>query len=440
MADAAKSWLLRNWVRLYFAGGLLLLTFLGGMVAAIYETAPYIWLKQAGAAVIDLRKNGLHYGRVEPTKFLFPARSPVRGAVRRDPASTMPGATLVSGLWGTTLGFRLLSDTGEVLHAWHVSFNEIWPDAPHLDAPHHDWDTIIHGAHLYPDGDIVFNFEYEGTIRIDRDSRVLWKLPRRTHHSIYEDEEGMLWIPDRREHKTPRSEFPGMKPPFYEDLLLRLDPAGKVLEEISALEVLYASGLQGVLFLGGHAPGNTISDWMHINDVEVLPSHLAHAFPLFAAGDIMVSARNLDLVFIVDRRTHAVKWWRVGPWLRQHDPDFTADGKIVVFDNRRDALKTARHGGSRVVAIDPATYATEVLFAGKSWNDFYTSRLGELEVLSNGNLLLTEAEAGRCLEVTPQGKVVWEFVNRWDAARVGMIFGASRVDVKELTFLSETTS
>jgi hypothetical protein len=203
---------------------------------------------------------------------------------------------------------------------------------------------------------------------------------------------------------------------------------------------LYASSLQGVLFLGGHAPGNTIGDWMHINDVEVLPSNLAHAFPLFAAGDIMVSARNLDLVFIIDRRTHAVKWWRVGPWLRQHDPDFTADGKIVVFDNRRDALNTTRHGGSRVVAIDPATYATEVLFAGKDWNDFYTSRLGELEVLSNGNLLLTEAEAGRCLEVTRQGKVVWEFVNRWDAARVGMIFGASRVDAKKLTFLSERTS
>jgi hypothetical protein len=145
-------------------------------------------------------------------------------------------------------------------------------------------------------------------------------------------------------------------------------------------------------------------------------------------------------VFIIDRHTHAVKWWHVGPWLRQHDPDFTADGKIVVFDNRRDGLTAARHGGSRIVAIDPATYATEVLFAGKGFNDFYTSRLGELEILGNGNLLLTEAEAGRCLEVTPQGKVVWEFVNGWDADRVGMIFGASRFDAEDLLFLSEARS
>ncbi len=192
--------------------------------------------------------------------------------------------------------------------------------------------------------------------------------------------------------------------------------------------------------MGGTRRSDNYHDWMHINDVEVLPSKLAHAFPQFAAGDIMVSARELNLVFIIDRRTHAVKWWRVGPWLAQHDPDFSADGKIIVFDNRRDDFRTARHGGSRIVAIDPATYATEVLFAGKGWKDFYTSQLGKLEILGNGNLLLTETEAGRCLEVTRQGKIVWEFVNGWDADRVGMIFGANRYDVNELPFLTETTS
>ena len=315
-----RSWLGRNWMRLYFAASLLLLAFVAGLVAAAYKAAPYVWLKQAREAVIDLRANAWHYSRREPTKFLYPAHSAVRGAVRRDPANTMPGVTLVSGLWGQTLGFRLLSDRGEVLHAWNVSFNEIWPNASHVEEPLHDWDTNIHGSHLYPNGDIVFNFEYAGTIRIDRDGRVLWKLPRHTSHSIYEDEEGMLWAPDWRKHKTSRPEFPGMKPPFFEDLLLRIDPAGNVLEEISVLKVLYESNLQGLLLLGGHTKSDNYHDWMHINDVEVLPSKLAHAFPQFAAGDIMVSARELNLVFIIDRRTHAVKWWRVGPWLRSARP------------------------------------------------------------------------------------------------------------------------
>jgi hypothetical protein len=31
-----------------------------------------------------------------------------------------------------------------------------------------------------------------------------------------------------------------------------------------------------------------------------------------------------------------VKWSQTGPWLRQHDPDFLSDGRILVYDNRDD--------------------------------------------------------------------------------------------------------
>jgi hypothetical protein len=434
------AWWQLNWTRVYFAAALALLVFGAGLVAALYDTAPYRLLKQARAAALDFRENALHYTRREPTKLLYPAHSTVRGVVQHDPARVMPGATLVSGFWGKSFGFRLFSESGEVLHAWNISFNEIWPNANHIDIPLHDWDSMTHGAKLYPNGDIVFNFEYAGLVRIDRNSRVLWKLPRRTHHSIYEDEEGLLWVPDRREHKTSRQEFPGMRPPFDEELILRMDPAGKIVEEISILKVIYDSKLEGVLFLGNDVPGNGIPDWLHVNDVEVLPTTLAQAFPQFSAGDIMVSARNLNLIFVIDRRTHTVKWWRVGPYLRQHDPDFSKDGKIIVFDNRRDRLSTARHGGSRILAIDPATMDTTVLFAGTQWKDFYTSRMGKLQILDNGNLLLTEAEAGRAVEVGPDGKIVWELVNRWDAKRVAQIDEATRYDTGKLSFLSEETS
>ena len=30
-------------------------------------------------------------------------------------------------------------------------------------------------------------------------------------------------------------------------------------------------------------------------------------------------------------------------------------------------------------------------------------------------MMITEAEQGRAFEVTPEGKVVWEYVNRYDA-------------------------
>jgi len=47
-----------------------------------------------------------------------------------------------------------------------------------------------------------------------------------------------------------------------------------------------------------------------------------------------------------------VKWWRTGPFLRQHDPDFLPNGHILVFDNRLGG-RDHRFGESRIVEIDP---------------------------------------------------------------------------------------
>ena len=44
------------------------------------------------------------------------------------------------------------------------------------------------------------------------------------------------------------------------------------------------------------------------------------------------------------------------------------------------------------------------------WN-FFSPRISNAERLPNGNTLINEGTFGRFFEVTPQGDVVWEFVN-----------------------------
>ena len=47
----------------------------------------------------------------------------------------------------------------------------------------------------------------------------------------------------------------------------------------------------------------------------------------------MLSISDYNMIMIVDPRTRRVKWWKIGPWLRQHDPEFKSGGTIVVFNN-----------------------------------------------------------------------------------------------------------
>ena len=167
-------------------------------------------------------------------------------------------------------------------------------------------------------------------------------------------------------------------------------------------------------------------DFTHLNDVEPLTPQMAGAFPQFAVGDLLVSLRNLNLLFVMSPETGEIKWSMVGPYLRQHDPDFLANGHISVFDNRRDNRSGRIRGGSRILELDPVTRHVTTLFGGRPDEFFYTGRMGADQQLPNGNLLITASEAGYVFEATPQRKVVWSFINHWDKQSVAWVDGATR--------------
>ena len=68
-----------------------------------------------------------------------------------------------------------------------------------------------------------------------------------------------------------------------------------------------------------------------------LSASMADQYPLFDAGDLVVSLRHIDAVFVLDPGTREVKWSAHEPFMRQHDPDFIGEGWISVFDNRNEA-------------------------------------------------------------------------------------------------------
>ena len=145
-------------------------------------------------------------------------------------------------------------------------------------------------------------------------------------------------------------------------------------------------------------------DIFHTNDIEVLSSELADIFEEFSAGDLLLSFRNLNLISVLDPNSKRIKWWSHGPWLYQHDPDFTIDGKISVFSNNSE------RGRSEILLIDPVTKkVSNNLFYGNL--NFYTHSMGKHTYLPNGNILIISPGKGRAIEVTPTGDKVLEFNN-----------------------------
>jgi len=227
-------------------------------------------------------------------------------------------------------------------------------------------------------------------------------------------------------HLVDGSRFRGLHPPYDEDTILKVSLDGQVLEEISVLGLLYENGLERLLFANDLTLRGD-PDLTHLNDIEELTSRMASRFPQFAAGDLLLSLRNVNLLMVVDPRTHKVKWHQSGPWIKQHDPDFLPDGRISVFNNNNDTTDTgAVLGGSTILDVDPAGGLTSVRYGGRPTQAFYTRFRGKHQRLDNGNILITESLAGRAFEVDSMGNVVWEFINRYDETDVAIIGGAAR--------------
>ena len=421
--------------RLAFLAACLFFAFLGGFVASHFKWFPHSFLAPAldqGAQVFSGEATKLHHQA--------PARHDFEGVMAYDqdgkqiPSEAVPagdGVILLTSFWPEydwRPGIRLIDRTGKTLHHWDVDLDRIWPESPYQDGAESFYgnENYIHGSYLFDNGDVLFNVEYMGLVRLDKNGSIVWKLDRHTHHSVTRDEDGNFWVCEMNwitDVNVALTRFFGLIPPFTEDCALKVSPAGEVLESISILEIVCNTEFRSLLWRAGpHVPTRT-TDPLHMNDVEPLPSKLADQYPLLAAGDLVVSLYQPNLVFVFDPKTKKVKWSKVTPLVHQHDPDFIGDGWISVFNNNADGTPAGIIlGGSTQLDFHTSTGemrqtyprlpAPKASGAHKPERQFYTPVGGKSQLLANGNWLLTEAVGARILEVNTLGRTVWEWAQQ----------------------------
>ncbi|WP_424989579.1 arylsulfotransferase family protein [Fluviibacterium sp. S390] len=414
----------------------LAVTFLAGLYLAhsrhpLYRS--FIGFTKKVSLVFEERENLVPDG--EPIHFLQPARKPGDGVT----VNSLPddGATiLIAGFFDGGNAARLMRRDGTLLAEWPLRFSEHFPDPAHLRfAPATDRNIDTHGSLALPDGSLVFNWEYGGSVKLSRCGDVTWTVPEITHHSIEQAETGGYWVPGRAYLGTDTADlYPPVtrlqkKVAYPEDLILRLDSDGKVIERKSVPEILWDNELQGVMTAGGFSfdPRNDWEDELvHVNKITELSTELAPAFPMFEAGDLMLSLRTHNLVFVVDPDDWHVKWHQTGPWLRQHDPEFSADGTITVFNNNRfltdlgplDRSLPDTPMVSNILRIDPETRATSIAAGMAPGQAFLSVIRGKHDPVPGGGFIITEFEGGRAFQTDAEGRVVWEYLNRYDETQV----------------------
>ncbi|MFO1078097.1 MAG: arylsulfotransferase family protein [Planctomycetota bacterium] len=318
---------------------------------------------------------------------------------------------------------------GKVLQRWSIDWFALWPDATHVPArllPQARPGTHVNGAALMDDGDLVFNFEHLGLVRLHKDCSVVWRLPYQTHHSVHRGDDGNLWVCGQKERQAPLPGFANLEPPFVEDTILVVTPAGRIVREWSVPQLLQQNGRQGLLCLASQDTFSTAvsGDVTHLNHVEPFPAAMPGGF--FGAGDVLVSLRNVNTVFVFDGRTDAIKFVSTGQFVRQHDPHFVDGQTISVFDNNTVGGAEDRPQ-SRIALLDAPSGRVTTWFGGTAQNPFFTPILGRHQWLANGDLLITDACAGRAFELDRNHQIVWWYINYVDDGLVGAIEQVERL-------------
>jgi Arylsulfotransferase (ASST) len=419
---------------------LFLVIFMFGMYSALsknfmYRAASILW--NNGKLVYHEIENYMPGG--EPIHFLQPSRGPGSGVTVNERADD-GNLILMVGFFDGGNELRLVRRDGSPVARWPVSFQGHFPDTSHLDdPPQTDRNVDLHGAALNPDGSIVFNYEHSGTVRLSRCNETEWILPHPTHHSVEKAEGGGYWIPGFR-YIYDTEAFPPFTrvttdPAFRDDLILRVTEDGAIAEQVSVAQILYDNGLEPLMTAGGYSfypDGGWERELVHLNKIAELSSPMADAFPEFDAGDLLLSLRGYNLLLVVDPDDWRVKWHQTGPWRRQHDPRFNPDGTITVFNNNvyrfelgeLDRSNPASPRVSNIMRVDPTTGRTEVAYGGRAGQELLSVIRGQQEPTPEGGFLITEFEAGRVLEVDPEGRTVWEYINRYDDEQVLEVTGA----------------
>lgn len=251
--------------------------------------------------------------------------------------------------------------------------------------------------------------------------------------------------------------------PIADQSIYEINPTGKIVWNWNAGEHIDEFGIspegRDLLkkeYLNG-SPEN--EGFLTINDMQPIGPNrwFDQGDARFNPDNIVIDSREASFVAIIEKKTGKIAW-RIGPDFTQvnttdgNTPNFVTSalrpelntnvprpidqlsgqhdaniiplglpgaGNLLVFDNQGASgfppTNVGSITGSRVLEIDPIR--KEIVWQYTAVNSdqpvwgFFSSFISSARRLPNGNTLIDEGMNGRIFQITPTGKVVWEYVS-----------------------------
>jgi hypothetical protein len=246
--------------------------------------------------------------------------------------------------------------------------------------------------------------------RIDSSGKLVWRKDLDVHHSIEGETNNEIWVcGNKASNKSYLFLDKDQVPP---SVINKVDiNNGKILFQKSIFDILIENGYDYIITFGIFEKG-----MFHINDIQ--PALYSTEF--WEKGDLLISLRNRNTVFLYRPSTNKIIWLKTGPWSNQHDCDFIGNNQILVFGNDvlRRGTYTLLNGHNNAYIYDFRTDKITTPFLNFFKSSIISTKTeGRCDILPDGNLIVEETENGRIL-LGDTNSVKLIYVERQDRKKI----------------------
>ena len=235
-----------------------------------------------------------------------------------------------------------------------------------------------HGLIIEDEKFVYFNFDGGNSIsKKNLCGKTMWTIPGNFHH-LMSLNKNYIW--------ALKKEYDG----DYDiaENFVKIDKfSGKIISSFNVNDLITANQPNDYFSIKQR---DLSSLWeyepFHFNDVDVLTKEYSKYFKNFSEGDLMISSRSLNSIFVLDPTNLKVKKFLFGLTRRQHDPDWNK-GYISIYDNQTEWKNGKRFLKSRIVKLE--NLDEKNIKTLEFEKDFMSDARGNHEVLEYGNKIYT---------------------------------------------------